>query len=57
MYAYWKQFPASELRSMVGDDEDPDDAIDVDIDADEEDEASCPRCFGCGCNYCLMTEW
>jgi hypothetical protein len=63
MNAYWKQFPSSELRSMVGADEpdydetDPD--IDIDVEEEEEDLSDvCPKCqSSLGCNYCLMTEW
>ena len=35
---------------------------DEDFESEEEDkeeeknENICPKCFGCGCNYCLMLE-
>lgn len=58
--SYWAQFSDSELLSMHGidiDDCHDDDHVFQD-DCEEINEVnSCPKCSGCGCNYCLMTIW
>lgn len=53
--AYWAQFSHSEILSLHG--LEADDCVDDDIECDcEIDECfdECPRCFGGGCDYCLM---
>jgi len=59
--AYWDQWSHSEIMSMHGveldDCHDEDDDFDHDDCEKEEETDSCPRCTGCGCNYCLMVDW
>ncbi len=56
--SYWTQFDQSDLDSWQGkechDDVDSDlEHKEVDTDLNQE----CPKCGGCGCNYCLMTSY
>ena len=60
--AYWAQWSCSEIMSMHGVDldechDDDDEDYDCDTEEHEGDEDSCPRCTGCGCNYCLMCSY
>lgn len=59
--AYWAQYSYSEIMSIHGVELDQcrDDDIDYDYDECDQDEYEecCPRCSGCGCNYCLMCSY
>lgn len=58
---YWPQMSHSEIMSMHGVEMDSihDDDLDFDFSEEENEDESdqCHRCFGGGCNYCLMLEW
>jgi len=59
MHNYWSQYSHSEIMSMHGIEDESNDELDSESDFDSCDESDdeCPRCSGCGCNYCLMTDY
>jgi hypothetical protein len=56
--AYWNQWSHAEINSLHGVEldecQDSDENDDCDEEEDECDNYSCPKCYGSGCNYCLM---
>ena len=56
--SYWAQFSTSEILSMHGIELDECQDTDYDLDSESNNESdACPKCSGCGCNYCLMVIW
>jgi len=53
--SYWSQWSSEEIAEMHGVEDDDTDLCHHEDDDTDLCQDGCPRCSGCGCNYCLMT--